>query len=86
MFTSQVDMKMVLEINKSLRDHHMLSEVHTYSGCATCGLRLMRKNNEDINMILDIIQDYLDTKWMKRCFILILSLNNISSSIEYEMY
>lgn len=43
MFTSQVDMKMVLEINKSLRDHHMLSEVHTYSGCATCGLRLMRK-------------------------------------------
>lgn len=23
------------------------------------------KKNEDINMILDIIQDYLDTKWMK---------------------
>ena len=77
MFTSQVDMKMVLEINKSLRDHHMLSEVHTYSGCATCGLRLMRKNNEDINMILDIIQDYLDTKWMK------VSLNTYDEEMLY---
>lgn len=65
MFTSQVDMKMVLEINKSLRAHQLQSEVHTYSGCATCGLMLVRKNNEDINRILDIIQDYLDTKWMK---------------------
>lgn len=65
MFTSQVDMKMVLEINKSLRDHHLQSEVHTYSGCATCGLRLERKNGEDINYILNIIQAYLDRKWMK---------------------
>lgn len=65
MFTSQVDMKMVLEINKSLRDHHLDSEVHTYSGCATCGLRLVRKNDEDIQQILDVIQAYLDTKWMK---------------------
>lgn len=65
MFTSQVDMKMVLEINKILRDHHLQSEVHTYSGCATCGLRLVRKNNEDFQQILDVIQDYLDKKWMK---------------------
>nr|WP_173437434.1 hypothetical protein [Sharpea azabuensis] len=35
------------------------------------------KKNEDINMILDIIQDYLDTKWMK------VSLNTYDEEMLY---
>ena len=35
------------------------------------------KKNEDINMILDIIQDYLDKKWMK------VSLNSYDEEMLY---
>lgn len=65
MFESLVDAKMIVEINQTLKEKGYEYSVHSYAGCSTCGLNLKCDGKEaDRQEVLQVIQSYLDTKWL----------------------
>lgn len=61
-----VDFKMIVEINEILKSKGIEYSIHSVGSCACCGL-LLQQNGKDhsIKDIIDIINDYLSSQWLK---------------------
>lgn len=61
-----VNFNMIVEINQLLKEKGIDYTIHAVGGCTCCGLEL-RQNGDSHNIqdIIDIINQYLQTKWMK---------------------
>lgn len=56
----------IYEINELLKKNHIDYVLHSHSGCMSCGVYLECIGNEcEMQIILDIINNYLKDKWMK---------------------
>jgi len=64
--TSVVDFNMIVEINKLLKDNNIDYSLHSIGSCASCGMELKQNGEvEPIENIIDIINNYLSSKWLK---------------------
>jgi hypothetical protein len=59
MYQTYVDVGMIEEINRALREEKLPFEVHTYSGCAACGLRLEWDDETEREKALSVIGSIL---------------------------
>lgn len=64
MYTSQVDFQLIDQINHALKKAGLSYEVHSYSGCAACGLHLIGEG-ENREKALAVIDAELNKKWLK---------------------
>lgn len=64
MYQTQVDFQLIDKINHALKKAGLSFEVHSYSGCAACGLQL-RGEGEKRSEALKIIDQELNKKWLK---------------------
>lgn len=64
MYQTQVDFQLIDAINHALKKANLPFEVHSYSGCAACGLQL-RGSGEKRSEALKIINQELNRKWLK---------------------
>ena len=61
-----VNFNMVVETNQLLKEQAIEYSLHALGGCTCTGLRLRRDGEEyQIKKIIEIINDYLDQKWMR---------------------
>ena len=61
-----VNFNMVVEINQLLNEKEIEYSIHALGGCTCAGLRLKQDGQEyPVNEILEVINSYLDQKWMK---------------------
>ncbi len=60
-----VDFLMITEMNQILKNKNIDYSLHAVGGCSCCGLQL-RCHGEayDIDDILNIVNEYLATKWL----------------------
>ena len=61
-----VNFNMVVEINQLLKEKEIEYSIHALVGCTCAGLRLRQDGKKyPVNEILEVINSYLDQKWMK---------------------
>ena len=61
-----VNFNMVVEINQLLTEKEIEYSIHALGGCTCAGLRLRQDGKKyPVNEILEVINSYLDQKWMK---------------------
>ncbi|MBM6840693.1 hypothetical protein H6A03_03935 [[Clostridium] spiroforme] len=61
-----VNFNMIVEINQMLKEKGIEYSVHAVGGCSCCGLELRQDGAPyDVNEIVDIINEYVKTKWLK---------------------
>lgn len=82
-----VNFNMIVEINQLLKEKGIDYTIHAVGGCTCCGLELRQNGKrQDIQEIIDIINQYLQSKWMK---VKQNSENemmlNVESKFEFEM-
>lgn len=66
---STVDFLMVTTLNQMLKDRGIEYSLHTVGGCSCCGLHLRCDGKQhDEQDILNIINDYLSSKWLVASF------------------
>ncbi len=64
--TNIVNFNMVVEINQLLKEKEIEYSIHALGGCTCAGLKLRRNGKEyQLEKILEIINNYLDQKWMR---------------------
>ena len=57
---------LIHEINQLLKENHIDYILHSHSGCTSCGVYLECVGEEcDIQIMVDIINDYLKSKWLR---------------------
>ncbi|MDD8048471.1 MAG: hypothetical protein PHH04_02590 [Thomasclavelia sp.] len=60
-----VNFNMIVDINKLLKDNDIPYRVHAVGGCSCSGLELIQEGKAvNVNIILDIINSYLKSKWL----------------------
>lgn len=64
MYQTFVDVAMIEDINRALRDERLPFEVHTYSGCAACGLRLEWTDETQRKDALNVINSVLKKRFL----------------------
>ena len=82
-----VNFNMIVEINQLFKEKGIEYTIHAVGGCTCCGLELRQNGKcQDIQEIIDIINQYLKSKWM------IVQQNpenemmlNVESKFEFEM-
>lgn len=81
-----IDFNMINEINHILKDKGIEYSVHALGACNCSGLELRQDGkSEDVNHIIDIINEYVGSKWLK----VSLDKNNptvilVQSKFDYE--
>lgn len=61
-----VNFNMIVEINQLLKEKGIDYTIHAVGGCTCCGLQLRQNGaSHDIQDIIDIMNQYLQTKWMR---------------------
>lgn len=61
-----VDFNMINEINHILKEKGIEYSIHALGGCNCSGLQLRQDGKSwDINQIIDIINEYIGSKWIK---------------------
>lgn len=81
-----VHFNMIVEINELLKSKGIEYSIHAVGGCTCSGLKLRQDGKSyDKNKIVEIINEYLDEKWMR----VVLSdedenILNIESKFNYE--
>lgn len=61
-----IDFNMINEINHILKDKGIEYSVHALGACNCSGLELRQDGkSEDVNHIIDIINEYVGSKWLK---------------------
>ena len=57
---------LIHEINQLLKQNHIDYVLHSYSGCTSCGVYLECIGEKcEIQKIVDIINEYLKSKWLR---------------------
>lgn len=57
---------LIHEINQLLKQNHIDYVLHSHSGCTSCGVYLECVGKEcEIQKIVDIMNEYLKSKWLR---------------------
>ena len=81
-----VDFNMINEMNRILKNKGIEYSIHALGGCNCSGLELRQDGkSQDINQIINIINEYVGSKWLK----VVLDKNNptmlhVYSKFDYE--
>lgn len=61
-----VNFNMIVEINDILKEKGIEYSIHSFGGCTCSGLKLRQDGQSyDVNKIIEIINEYVEKKWMK---------------------
>lgn len=65
-----VDFNMIQEMNLLLKDRGIEYTIHLNGGCSNCGMKLIQVGKEYAkDVIISLINDYLNEYWLKASFI-----------------